>query len=321
MQNRTTKIHFLLALIGAVLFATLWHQPNHRSSLNSHPITHGRNDGNETFPQQLPPVQKQNRYAERLQKRDLLTECHTRGCGLAKLCKDPTLPSNKATPWTTFRQIRQYGWSKEDVPKNDDEAESVRAALDAYDLPQVDDASWVKYSWKHTRQTEFLGKTYSNITNPTHGMILAVDNHAPKDTCDLPTDQIVPLSRWSDIAFLSWVKSARTQAQVRSLKYFIQVNIINDDTQAVMAHFCPDSDLDNLPLYPGLTFDANSDAGMTLLGTPNGSGLAWFLAQHKASLGATRQVTKIHIWETVPEDERDFVPHIPCMLVEVGDGE
>jgi hypothetical protein len=54
--------------------------------------------------------------------------------------------------------------------------------------------------------------------------------------------------------------------------------------------------------WPGITYPAASDEGRTLLGTPNGSSVAYLLIQHKAALGH-KTVDKI----TVFREGRDLM--------------
>lgn len=146
-----------------------------------------------------------------------------------------------------------------------------------------------------------------------------MDNHAPKDTSELTSEEWTPLYRWSDIVALTWVNLATSATQVQGLRYIIRVNIVNDDTIECITAFMPGGDIKNLPQYPGLEFDASSDAGLTLLGSPNGNGVGWFLAQHKAKLGGTKQVTKIRVWETSDPSDPFDVGSTPCMLFELAD--
>ncbi|KAK5126561.1 hypothetical protein LTR85_009495 [Meristemomyces frigidus] len=230
--------------------------------------------------------------------------------------------------YTTYDQIGQYGWTTHDDEKNADESTAVKPALDAHNIPEVADISWTKVKWENDKEVNVDGHSYLpseayyiNIFNPTHGAILAVDNHAPKDTApDMHPADITALYRWSDIAFLTWEHLTGTsQTQLRGLKYILGVNVINDDTMTCIQNFAPANDIDNLPQWPGLTFDTTSVAGMTLLGSPNGAGIGWFLLQHKDKLGSNRHVIKITVWESATPEERDMLGPIPCMLFGISD--
>ena len=49
------------------------------------------------------------------------------------------------------------------------------------------------------------------------------------------------------------------------------------------------------PTWPGRDFDPHSDGFAALLASPNGRGVAWFLAQHKAQLGH-KTISNIRVW-------------------------
>lgn len=335
MQKRPTKATFLLALLVAVVLAVIWRQPGRQYSPPPKELVLRDDDTRETFVEYLQVAQNQSDYLHHSQKRAdnpnaLLKQCHDRGCGLNQLLQQNTIAGNKQTAYTQFKQIRQNGWVSSTAETNDDEFSSVAGALQAYNLPGQNDASWSKINWLHSQSTTINGKTYprtegyfNNVYNPAHGTIMAVENSSPKNNdVDVPADEVIPLSNWSDVVFLTWMNLCTGQAQMEGMKYIMQVNIISDDTNEVIGQMLPSKDLDDLPGYPGVTFDTSSYQGTTLLGTPNGNGVGWFLAQHKDKLGATRQVTKIQVWNSASDEEdQAFLGTIPCMLFEISDPE
>jgi hypothetical protein len=65
------------------------------------------------------------------------------------------------------------------------------------------------------------------------------------------------------------------------------VGITNEKTKAVIEHIMRNTtSMERYPVFPGISWytDQNEEAA-ALLGTPNGSGVAWLLIQHKAQLG------------------------------------
>lgn len=104
-----------------------------------------------------------------------------------------------------------------------------------------------------------------------------------------PTEQelrkLMPrLNRWSDVVWLLWARKAEDQAG--NLRYILRDNITNKGTKAVMDQVfkVPENSLDLK--WPGKTFDVREgDEGKALLGTPQGSGIAWVLADNKQILG------------------------------------
>jgi hypothetical protein len=91
---------------------------------------------------------------------------------------------------------------------------------------------------------------------------------------------------------------------VPDFKFVARVMITNADTNTVLRTV-----LDNLrqkydlgdlflPRWPGLTFTMETDEGKALLGTPNGSGIAWLLVQHRKYL-SHKAVEKVQLWYSI----------------------
>ncbi|KAK4547154.1 hypothetical protein LTR36_001375 [Oleoguttula mirabilis] len=328
MHRRTAKTSFYLVLLAAFIVGLIWRQPAQWSSSASEAVIVRRsNQANQSVPSAFPVVHDQTSHGERLRKRGVLDDCHNRGCSLMKLCETSEIEDKWHATFTTFNQIGQYGWTTQPDEKNDDEAASSKPALNALNIPEVGDGSWTKIKWLNSVAVDVEGHHYlaseayyTNIFNPSHGAILAVDNHAPKDTSpDMESGDITPLYRWSDITFLTWLSHTTSDAELQGIKHIIRVNVINEDTVDCITNFVPDRNIDNLPQYPGLQFESSSVAGLTLLGPPNGVGVGFFLLQHKARLGKTRRVTSVRVWESSTPDEIDMMGSIPCMLFELSD--
>ena len=52
-----------------------------------------------------------------------------------------------------------------------------------------------------------------------------------------------------------------------------------------------------LSTWPGISFDIERKEAKAILGTPNGKGVAWLLAQHRAQLGekTVKKVTLVYV--------------------------
>jgi hypothetical protein len=55
-------------------------------------------------------------------------------------------------------------------------------------------------------------------------------------------------------------------------------------------------------LWPGITFDIQSEEGKAILGTPYGSGVAWMLIQHSKAL-RERTIKKVTIFYSPKKDD------------------
>jgi hypothetical protein len=149
---------------------------------------------------------------------------------------------------------------------------------------------------EHTQDVTMNGKVipateseFSSTINTRAGLLCAEYNFSPTycaSRMDWDTDVPLPyLKHWSDVAFLEWSYLQRTAPG--ELKYVLRSRISEKDTLSVIAELIaklPDEDR-YLP-WPGISFDmARSDHAKALLGTPNGSGVAWLLTQHRSQLG------------------------------------
>jgi hypothetical protein len=153
------------------------------------------------------------------------------------------------------------------------------------------------------------GGSFSSILNPTAGLLIAVNNITPaaqvqrswryskpkagKIAPSPRVHQLPLLQHWSDIAFLQWSTLSTTNASLPPLKYILRANIQNKDTTDAMSHVLGYNakvkpyrrDEPQRPRWPGVSFDTDTRAATALLGTPNGIGVGWLLAQHKRELG------------------------------------
>lgn len=103
------------------------------------------------------------------------------------------------------------------------------------------------------------------------------------------------LCHWSDMAYLKWLHIARNQSPTPILRTVVHYGD-SDEAEMVVQHI-----VSGLPLgeyqrghYLEYTFDADSDEGLTMLGTPEGAGTAYLLVQHREALGH-RVVDKIEV--------------------------
>ncbi|KAH7410129.1 hypothetical protein DE146DRAFT_751841 [Phaeosphaeria sp. MPI-PUGE-AT-0046c] len=136
--------------------------------------------------------------------------------------------------------------------------------------------------------------------NAQDGMITFIDVQGPKSeakrlwgnanpsTADLPA-----LRALSDITWGLWNRDcASQQKSLNGISKILSVNIINDDTEAIVDEALSKLVMppgqqrpDDVPPWPGITFDTSSEAGVAILGSPNGATVGFFLAQHKQQLG------------------------------------
>lgn len=110
-----------------------------------------------------------------------------------------------------------------------------------------------------------------------------------------PKKQLVPLQRWSDVVALTWSHLCQQKKQPQSnLKWILQTNVVEGHTRQIVDEAL--GDYSSLKAWPGVTYDLTEPTGLALLGSANGNGAGWLLAQHKGKLGTQRTVKKIWIW-------------------------
>jgi len=135
---------------------------------------------------------------------------------------------------------------------------------------------------------------FGSVMNIRAGMIVAANNHVPRVVSGTENPPPLPVLRhWSDVAFLQWCMLPSLGLTVPPLKYVLRACIDNDDTIAVISNilgysaeglWMGDGPLSRMG-WPGITIPMDNLDAVALLGTPNGSGVAWLLAQHKPELG------------------------------------
>jgi hypothetical protein len=136
---------------------------------------------------------------------------------------------------------------------------------------------------------------FLQVINPGDGLLVAYDNLSPLEAylAESETEFDVPdLRFWSDVAFLQWKSHASEDSE---LKYVLRFNVTNYTTNFVVEAINAANHGRMLP-WPGTDYDAASEEGQALLGTPNGSSVAFMLVQHKQQLGH-KTVDKITVFE------------------------
>ncbi|CAO2648158.1 Nn.00g090800.m01.CDS01 [Neocucurbitaria sp. VM-36] len=129
--------------------------------------------------------------------------------------------------------------------------------------------------------THALFKQYIDAST---GIIAAYDNESPLEaaTAAGPYNLRLPdLQYWSDVVYLQWKSRA---SDTSDLQYVLRYNVVNVFTNFVLDAINKLNDT-RTEEWPGRTYDATSKDGHALLGTPNGSGVAYLLIQHKKQLG------------------------------------
>jgi hypothetical protein len=105
-----------------------------------------------------------------------------------------------------------------------------------------------------------------------------------------------PLQHWSEVAFLQYLSTfAFPPPQPLPLKAVFRVQIQNVETYTLLQKVIEKHGHDTYLEWPGVSFEAESEEGRAILGTPNGSGVAWMLVQHKKQFGG-KSVERVNLF-------------------------
>ena len=104
------------------------------------------------------------------------------------------------------------------------------------------------------------------------------------------------LEKLSDVAFLVFQQLMKeTNQPTDRLKGFLRSGVVNTETLFVTTNALRLKPNALHPAWPGRDFGPQSDGFAALLASPNGRGVAWFLAQHKVQLGH-KTISNIRVW-------------------------
>ncbi|KAF2646608.1 hypothetical protein P280DRAFT_525472 [Massarina eburnea CBS 473.64] len=178
----------------------------------------------------------------------------------------------------------------------------------------------------HTKPCNIEGVVYpktnayfSQILNRDQGVLIAHTNHTPIFMGILQDPMVTtypPLHHWSDVAFLQYLGPSNAPAPLK-LNFIIRYSIQNMCTIDIIQQILSNRGIDKLPKWPGIDFAIESQEALAVMGTPNGSGSAWLLAQHRRWLGK-KSVEKVTVFYAQGEGD---LYRWPSLVFWLKDGE
>jgi hypothetical protein len=94
------------------------------------------------------------------------------------------------------------------------------------------------------------------------------------------------------VVFVEWQYQARTRGlPISELNYVFRIEITNADTIKVIQRILGGA----FRPWPGVSVPMTNEAGLAMLGTPNGRGVAWLLATHKEQFGK-KTIESVTVW-------------------------
>ncbi|KAK7731072.1 hypothetical protein SLS53_008874 [Cytospora paraplurivora] len=212
--------------------------------------------------------------------------------------------SSVVSKFTTPADLEKYGWQED---KGHVIALFEVAQEDVYKNLKISENDDKAIRHDNDKEVTVGGKTYAktsghynSLINVPGGLLVADDNKSPAET-DTKKDAITPLRHWSDVAFLQWTKVAGQKT--KSLKHIIQSSISNAQTKTRIQEALKKTGYKKTPTWAkAATFTMTEEAGLALLGSPNGAGCGFLLIGHKKQLGV-KKITKVTVWS---ENEWDL---------------
>lgn len=134
------------------------------------------------------------------------------------------------------------------------------------------------------------------------GVIVADRLHSPASYGFSASDErYTRIFQWSDAAFLDY----KDFCHDNDLEWVVQATVINDDTKKMVKMALRASGITTMPLWESRhTFRPHTDPFYAILGSKNGAGTAYLLAQHKtADVGlGVKEISEITIWAPIAWD-------------------
>ncbi|KAI5368086.1 hypothetical protein Slin15195_G032200 [Septoria linicola] len=224
-------------------------------------------------------------------------------------------------PQSQFRDpadLDRYGYTTQvQLDQGEELSGTLINALEKLRIP-VDAEGWTFWSHKHLKGTAQYPATkayFLNFANLDHGVIIADNNKGPaamNAQAKEPVSQLVPLKQWSDVLYLAWLKVGGL-SKLRKLQHVFRDNISNQATIEVMRSMVGKDHLDASDMWPGHEFRLPDVRLKAAIGTPNGNGVAWLLAQHQADVGL-KTIDRVNIFNCGTEDYGTW-----CMYLHLAD--
>ncbi|KAI7218284.1 hypothetical protein KC333_g3696 [Hortaea werneckii] len=234
--------------------------------------------------------------------------------------------TSRSRRWS-YADLEKWGWfmNPEDTNFN---IGPLRATYEALQI-RKDSPPNVKVNWGHSGNAEdskATGAVYTQAFNVASGVVAVSWMQSPDAAiADFKRQKIAwpwpapKLKRWSDVTFLLWQEHCR-QANVdpAGLEWVFHVNISNMETREVI--FGVLGEEEHLVPWPGRSFDIDGEEGKRLLGSPNGSGTGWLLADY-AKIFLGKVIDRIVVFDPAaqPGERRSIDQVKPCMGIHIAD--
>ncbi|KAH6860763.1 hypothetical protein BKA58DRAFT_323113 [Alternaria rosae] len=135
------------------------------------------------------------------------------------------------------------------------------------------------------------GMIAQNIESPSHAVIMPGSWGRPANPGELPK-----LKTASDVFWGYWV---RDNPDVKNFRVYGAQQVINTDTNLLIARALKNVGKAQLSVWPGDVFSLGTDEFRALIGSPIGATAAHLLVAHKAELGIKRIANVVVVTDTI----------------------
>lgn len=231
---------------------------------------------------------------------------------IVKLLDTDDLPECGApkSNFTKWEALADNGWSKryQGAPKDGpNDGTDWRHAAENLNFSS-DDRKNIQYDLEQLGNVSLDGTNYQssdgfydNVMN-TGGGIFALHGLSPRarGTSQVPPldgsqgHELVPLQTWADVAFLEWADACKGDDQcIKGLRMVTKCHSDSNATMQIGNQALGDPE--KWDVWPGQSFDKDSEQFAALMSTPVGRGVAWLLLTHREQLG-WKHVKSVDLW-------------------------
>ncbi|MCJ1333503.1 hypothetical protein MMC10_010203 [Thelotrema lepadinum] len=216
-------------------------------------------------------------------------------CVLKGKCMLIALNDKSMTPsiYNTYTQPSDIGWQPHTgfIPQIDLANAFPGAGWNRQDFQQF--AAEYPEPWIYPS----FNAQYVVYANPVAHVVIVTSATSPRDPLvqpPAPTPNPPPLRALSDFIFLAYKAACNSDAScISKLEWVIRYSITNSLTNEV-AETATGRD-DNYPTWPGVSFQTDTEQGKSLVGCPNGWGVAFMLGQRADTTLGRKTIDRVAV--------------------------
>ncbi|PPJ52496.1 hypothetical protein CBER1_10713 [Cercospora berteroae] len=223
--------------------------------------------------------------------------------------------------YLNYDDLAGYGWQTDFANGIDFQSDAINKDTNFFAPLDVSSerTRWMSITSEHGGHGNWepTEGEYVNYVNLQDGMIIATSSWSPahmikEHKWSIPPEKLVPLQRWSDVAWLGynkWLSSNIAAGRpTKLLEHVVRHHVITPAVKAMLEDITGTTEA-HIGLWPGRSYPILTSEALAILGTPHGKGVGWFLAQHKLYLGV-RTVDRINVFNCPKQSTYTAVSNI-----------